>query len=70
MKVLADIEESLHQLQTDQIDICQVHALYPNEVTAFMGSGGGMEGFIKAKENGMIKYIGLTSHHNSVSLTL
>jgi predicted aldo/keto reductase-like oxidoreductase len=69
-EVLADVEESLNQLHTDQLDIYQVHALYPNEVTAFMGSGGGMEGFIKAKEDGMIKHIGLTSHHNSVLLDL
>ena len=69
-EVLADIEESLSQLQTDWIDIYQVHALYPHEVTAFMGKGGGIEAFRKAKEEGMIHFIGLTSHHNSVLLDL
>ena len=69
-EVLADIEESLSQLQIDRIDIYQVHALYPQEVTAFMGKGGGMEAFRKAKEEGVIKFIGLTSHHNSVLLDL
>ncbi len=68
--VLADIEESLNQLQTDWIDIHQVHALYPHEVQSFMGKGGGMEAFRKARDEGMIKFIGLTSHHVSVMVEL
>jgi len=68
--VLADIEESLRQLQTDAIDIYQVHALYPHEVPVVMGKGGAMEAFRKAKEQGMIKFIGLTSHHTSVIIDL
>ena len=68
--IRADIEESLSQLGTDYIDIYQVHALYPDEVAAFMGRGGGMEEFRKAKEEGLIRHIGLTSHHVSVMVEL
>lgn len=66
----ADIEESLNQLQTDHIDIYQIHALYPDQIKTVMGKGGALEAFRKAKEQGMISHIGLTSHHNSVLIEL
>jgi len=69
-EVIADIETSLQELQTDYLDICQVHALYPNEVEAFLGKNSGMEGFRQAKASGLIKHIGLTSHHISVLIDL
>lgn len=68
--VSADIEESLNQLQTDSIDIYQVHALYPDEVPLMMGRGGGMEAFRKARDEGSIDFIGITSHHISVLIEL
>ncbi|MEI6126565.1 MAG: aldo/keto reductase [Pseudomonadota bacterium] len=69
-EVAADIEESLNQLQTDRIDIYQVHALYPAEVSGMMGKNGGMEAFREAKDEGKIGFIGLTSHHLSVLIDL
>lgn len=69
-KVLADLEESLKQLQTDKIEIYQVHALKPHEVAPLMRKGGGLEAFKKAKEGGMIDFIGLTSHHLDVLVEL
>ena len=68
--IRADIQESLAQLRTDYIDIYQVHALHPDEVAAFMAPGGGMEAFKKAKDEGLIRHIGLTSHHVSVMVEL
>jgi len=69
-EVLADVEESLKQLQTDKIEIYQAHALRPYEVPELMGKGGGLEAFKKAKEEGMINFIGLTSHHIDLLLDL
>jgi hypothetical protein len=69
-EVLADIEESLSQLQTDKIELYQVHALRPDEVPVMMGKAGGLEGLKKAKEAGMIDFIGLTSHHIDVLIDL
>jgi len=68
--VLADLEESLRQLHTEKIDLYQVHALYPHEVSTVMGKGGALEGFKKAKDEGMIGFIGVTSHHVSVLMEL
>jgi len=69
-EVMSDIEESLLQLQTSRIDIYQVHALHPEEVKSMMSRGGGMDAFRKAREEGMISFIGLTSHHISVLVEL
>ena len=69
-EVRSDLDESLTQLQTDHIEILQVHALYPHEVAAFMAKGGGMDAFRKAKQEGVIDFIGLTSHHISVLVEL
>lgn len=68
--VMADLEDSLKELQTDKVDIYQVHELYPDEISTVMGKGGALEAFKKAKDQGMIDFIGLTSHHVSVMLDL
>ena len=68
--VMTDLEASLKELQTDKIDIYQVHELYPQEVSTVMGKGGALEAFKKAKNQGMIDFIGLTSHHVSVMVEL
>jgi len=44
--------------------------LYPNEVSAFLGKDGGIEGFRYAKTKGLIKHLGITSHHISVLIDL
>jgi hypothetical protein len=69
-EVMADLEESLKELQTDKIDIYQVHELYPEEVSTVMGKGGALEAFKKARDLGMIDFIGLTSHHVDLVIDL
>ena len=69
-EVMADLEESLKELQTDKIEIYQVHHLLPDEVPIVMGKGGTLEALKKAKDQGMIDFIGLTSHHVDVIIEL
>jgi predicted aldo/keto reductase-like oxidoreductase len=69
-EVMSDLEESLKELQTDKIEIYQVHELEPQEVSTVMGKGGTLEAFKKAKDQGMIDFIGLTSHHVTVIVDL
>jgi uncharacterized protein len=66
----ADLEESLKQLQTDKIEIHQLHAVYPQDVPAVLGKGGALEALLKARDEGMIGHIGATSHHVSVLIDL
>jgi len=69
-EVMADLEESLKELQTDKIDIYQVHELYAHEVEGVMAKGGALEAFKKARDQGMIDFIGLTTHHVDIAIDL
>lgn len=69
-EVMADLEESLKELQTDKIDIYQVHELLAHEAPIVMGKGGAMEAYQKARDQGMIDFIGLTSHHVDLAIEL
>jgi len=58
-----DIEISLEQLQTDYIDIYQLHNVKTEqEYTEVMGSNGAYKALVEAKAIGKIGYIGITSH--------
>lgn len=60
-----DLNTSLHNLQTDYIDIYQFHnpSFCPKP-----GDGSGLyEAMLEAKEKGMIRHIGLTNHRLNVA---
>lgn len=60
-----ELEESLKRLGTDHFDLYQFHAVKTfTELGTIFGKGGAMEAFQEAKEQGIIKYIGLTGHDN------
>jgi aryl-alcohol dehydrogenase-like predicted oxidoreductase len=57
------LERSLKLLHTDHIDLWQMHILVdPAEWDTAMGPGGALEAFIKAKEEGIVDYLGVTGH--------
>ena len=61
--VQKDIEVSMKNLQVDYIDIYQSHAVSnDDEYDRVIRPGGALEGLRKAKEQGMIGHIGITSH--------
>ncbi len=60
-----DLNTSLHNLQTDYIDIYQFHnpAFCPKP-----GDGSGLyEAMLEAKEKGMVRHIGITNHRLNVA---
>lgn len=62
-EAMKDLEDSLKRLQTDQIDLWQMHALFDlEEWETAMGPGGALEAFIEAREKGLVKFIGVTGH--------
>jgi len=69
-EVYSDIEVSLNELQTDKIEIYQIHALLPHEVETVMGDGGALQALQQAQKEGKIDYIGVTSHHMSILIDL
>ena len=57
------IRRSLERLQTDQLDLIQLHNLTDEEgwETA-MGPGGALEAAINARDEGLVRFIGVTGH--------
>jgi len=58
-----DLETSLRLLNTDHIDIYQLHHLNTEEERdRALGPGGAMEAVRKAREEGLVRFIGVTGH--------
>ena len=57
-----DIEISLKNLQTDYIDLYQMHNVKPAEYDTLFGEAKAYRALLEAKEQGKIKHIGITSH--------
>lgn len=58
-----DIEISLKNLQTDYIDLYQMHLLKDmNDYKTVMGPNGAYKALLEAKEAGKIGHIGVTAH--------
>lgn len=64
-----DFEESLRLLHTDYFDVYQMHALSSEEeVEQAFSAGGVMEMMVKAKEQGLIRKLGITCHSEAAAL--
>lgn len=58
-----ELEESFRLLQTDHFDLYQLHAITTLEdVEQAFAKGGAMETFLKAKEEGKVRYVGFSAH--------
>lgn len=65
--VTEQIDESLRRLSIDYIDVCQFH--YVNDDAAFdelCVPDGAVSKMLKAKQEGKIRFLGITSHHPTV----
>ncbi len=59
----SEINRSLERLQTDHVDLIQMHAVCDLEnLDLVTGKGGSLEAAIRAKEEGMVTAIGITGH--------
>ncbi len=56
-------QRSLERLRVDQVDLLQLHHLVdPEEWDVAMGPGGALEAAIEAREQGLVRFIGVTGH--------
>ena len=66
-----ELERSLERLNTDHFDLYQFHAInLLEDVEKILGVGGAMETFLKARDEGMIRYIGFSAHSEEAALAL
>ncbi|MRR16587.1 MAG: aldo/keto reductase [Deltaproteobacteria bacterium] len=57
------VEKSLRRLQTDYIDLYQLHQVAKEaDWESVMAPGGAMEALLRARDQGKIRHIGFTSH--------
>jgi len=65
---LDQIHSSLERLQVSSIDLIQFHNLTsPNSWKKVMGSDGALKAAVEAREQGLVKYIGVTGHGYTVA---
>ncbi|HET7342318.1 MAG TPA: aldo/keto reductase [Methylomirabilota bacterium] len=58
-----DIHRSLERLRVDHVDLIQFHSLmHPDDWDATMGPGGALEAAIEARQQGLVRFIGVTGH--------
>jgi len=58
------LEQSLKLLQTDHLDLWQLHDIgTPGEINEVFAKGGAMEAMIEARDQKMVRHLGLTGHH-------
>ncbi len=59
-----ELHRSLQRLQTDHLDLYQMHALdKPEERKQALGPGGALEAFREARDEGLIRFLGITGHN-------
>lgn len=67
---LRDLEETLSRMNTDRLDLWQIHDVRTaDDLRAIGGKGGALEAFVSAREEDMVKHIGVTGHHDPSVLT-
>src|SRR5258707_3353783 len=62
---MKQLEESLRRLQTDHVDLWQIHeVVYWNDPELIFAPNGAAEALLVAKQQGKVRFIGFTGHKN------
>jgi predicted aldo/keto reductase-like oxidoreductase len=66
-----ELERSLQRLYTDHFDLYQFHAVSSmDDVEKILAPGGAAETFVKAREEGKVRYLGFSAHHAEAAIAL
>jgi aryl-alcohol dehydrogenase-like predicted oxidoreductase len=62
---LLHLQETLRNMKTDHLDLWQVHDVRTEaEMEEIFGPHGALEAFVEAKDKGLVRFIGVTGHHD------
>jgi aryl-alcohol dehydrogenase-like predicted oxidoreductase len=65
---MRSIERSLERMQVEQLDLIQFHNLAKDaEWEVAMGKGGALEAAIEARDQGLVRFIGVTGHGTRIA---
>ncbi|MCP4537422.1 MAG: aldo/keto reductase [Chloroflexi bacterium] len=63
-----ELRRSLERLRVDYVDLWQMHVLVdPQDWETAMGPGGALEAFVEAREQGLVRFLGVTGHGVTVA---
>ena len=63
------LEQSLRRLRTTHLDLWQLHDLRTrNDLERIFGPCGAIEALVQAREEGLVRFLGLTGHHDPAIL--
>lgn len=63
-----DFHSSLERMNVESVDLIQLHNLVdPDEWETAMGDGGALDALIEARDEGLVKHIGVTGHGFTVA---
>lgn len=67
---MRDLEQSLENLQTDHVDLWQVHNIRTaSDWSQVAGAGGAFQAFQQAKRDGTARFIGVSGHYDPIPLS-
>ena len=59
-----ELEQSLQRLKTDYLDLWQFHHVsFESDLDTLLGKGGAVQAFEEAKAQGLVRFSGITGHH-------
>jgi predicted aldo/keto reductase-like oxidoreductase len=62
---LRQLDDSLRRLRTDYLDLWQLHDLRTeDDLSRIFGKDGAMKALLRARDEGRVRYLGLTGHHD------
>ena len=63
------LDDSLRRLHTDHLDLWQLHDLRTvDDLNRVFGKGGALEALLQARDEGRVRFLGLTGHHDPAIL--
>jgi predicted aldo/keto reductase-like oxidoreductase len=63
------LDQTLKRLRTEHLDLWQLHDLRtPRDLETIFGPGGAMEALLTAREQGRVRFLGITGHHDPAML--
>lgn len=66
-----ELHNSLKLLKTDHFDLYQLHSVTTSDdVEQIFGPGGAIETFVKARERGLVRYLGFSAHSEEAASAL
>jgi predicted aldo/keto reductase-like oxidoreductase len=63
-----EIRRSLERMRVENVDLIQLHNLAePDEWDVALGQGGALEAAVRAREEGLVRFIGVTGHGTQIA---